>query len=94
MKKIILTTLLAVILTAGLCNFAQAENEYLISESAVFPYVEIQFVSFACGDGEIKISMKTGEAEFINCDPSEASKNIWKGLKPYFEGYKKSICKD
>ena len=94
MKKIISTTLLALFLSAGLCNFAQAENKFFIKETPSFAYIEIEFVSFACGEGEIRVSMKTGEAEFINCNPSEASKNIWIGLKPYFEGYKKSICKD
>ena len=94
MKNFRLITLLALFLSAGLWNFAQAENDFFIKETASFAYIEVSFVSFACGDGEIKISMKTGEAEFIDCDPSEASKSIWIGLKPYFDGYKKSICKD
>ena len=49
-------------------------------------------MTVACGKGRIEVSFLTGEARFVDCDPSEASKALWLGLKPYFEMWKMEIC--
>ena len=60
------------------------EGDLYIVEG-VFPFIpQPQHLSIACGAGEIRISFETGEAEFINCNPSDASKHLWTGLKPFF----------
>jgi len=49
-------------------------------------------MTVTCGKGWIEVSFLTGEAKFIDCEPSEASKALWLGLKPYFERWKEDIC--
>lgn len=51
----------------------------------LFAPVQLEYLSVGCGAGEIRISFETGEAEFINCNPSDASKSLWTGLKPFFK---------
>ena len=51
-------------------------------------------MTVTCGKGWIEVSFLTGEAKFIDCEPSEASKALWLGLKPYFERWKKDVCGD
>jgi hypothetical protein len=47
-----------------------------------------------CGKGAVRISLKTGIAEFIDCDPDEATKALWNGLKPFFERAIEEKCKE
>ena len=59
-------------------------DPYALDTDVFIPIPQAEYLSFACGAGEIRISFNTGEAEFINCDPSDASKHLWTALKPFF----------
>lgn len=42
--------------------------------------------SIKCGEGTIDVDYDTGEATFVDgCDPSEASKELWRAIKPFFD---------
>lgn len=44
-------------------------------------------ISVTCGKGRIEVSYDTGEATFTDgCNPSEASKALWEGIKPFIGG--------
>ena len=57
---------------------------YTHGSPSTVAYSPGRYLTVACGAGVIRISFKTGEAEFINCNPSDASKSLWTGLKPFF----------
>lgn len=92
MKRLISSVLLVAVSTVGLYGITKASDDLFSHTGTSFKIPQASMVSFSCGEGWINISLETGEATFVNCNPSEASKRIWEGLKPFFEGYKKSIC--
>ena len=56
------------------------------TEDSITPTTTLNAVTFACGTGKIEIDYGTAEAIFTEgCNPSEASKEIWEGIRPYFD---------
>lgn len=61
-------------------------NLYFKSSETVITPLTHRAISFTCGEGRIEIDYGTGEAIFTEgCNPSEASKEIWEGIRPYFD---------
>lgn len=69
-------------------SFATFSSNLFLSTTFIVPTM----LTIQCGEGSINISLKTGEAEFVDCDPDEASKALFEGIKPFFEEWRDEIC--
>ena len=64
----------------------QAEIAEEVDSESLFPTIRHNAISVACGKGTIEVDYDTGEATFNNgCNPSEASKELWKAIRPFFD---------
>ena len=86
--------LIIILLVLSLSGLAFAEDKKYTTDGIDIGIVEATYFSFQCGNGYASISLKTGNVDYGNCSPDEASKAFWEALKPTLEQIKKEICNE
>ena len=99
--------LIIILLVLSLSGLAFAEDKKYTTDGPVITspnaltlfsidigIVKATYFSFQCGNGYASISLKTGNVDYGNCSPDEASKAFWEALKPTLEQIKKEICNE